>query len=91
MEEHRIRGYEVGPDQKTTITTIANLLQVWITSVDRSVCLSKQTSCRAARAWPLQATLRCLCLMVWSTCLGLCPLGFQILLPLPLLAQTKAT
>ena len=28
MEEHRIRGYEVGPDQKTTITTMANLLQV---------------------------------------------------------------
>ncbi|KAK9820844.1 hypothetical protein WJX81_006136 [Elliptochloris bilobata] len=27
VEEHRIRGYEVGPDQKTTITTIANLLQ----------------------------------------------------------------
>lgn len=28
VEEHRIRGYEVGPDQKTTITTMANLLQV---------------------------------------------------------------
>ena len=28
LEEHRIRGYEVGPDQKTTIVTIANLLQV---------------------------------------------------------------
>jgi hypothetical protein len=27
VEEHRIRGYEVGPDQKTTISTIANLLQ----------------------------------------------------------------
>ncbi|BDA48332.1 Palmitoyl-acyl carrier protein thioesterase, chloroplastic [Coccomyxa sp. Obi] len=27
LEEHRIRGYEVGPDQKTTIVTIANLLQ----------------------------------------------------------------
>ena len=26
-EEHRIRGYEVGPDQKTTMITIANLLQ----------------------------------------------------------------
>ena len=28
VEEHRIRAYEVGPDQKTTISTIANLLQV---------------------------------------------------------------
>jgi hypothetical protein len=28
MEEHRIRAYEVGPDQRTTIVTIANLLQV---------------------------------------------------------------
>lgn len=28
LEEHRIRGYEVGPDQQTTIVTIANLLQV---------------------------------------------------------------
>ncbi len=27
MEEHRIRAYEVGPDQRTTIVTIANLLQ----------------------------------------------------------------
>lgn len=27
VEEHRIRAYEVGPDQKTTIVTIANLLQ----------------------------------------------------------------
>lgn len=27
VEEHRIRAYEVGPDQKTTISTIANLLQ----------------------------------------------------------------
>jgi fatty acyl-ACP thioesterase A len=26
-EEHRIRAYEVGPDQRTTIVTIANLLQ----------------------------------------------------------------
>ena len=28
LEEHRIRGYEVGPDQQTTIVTMANLLQV---------------------------------------------------------------
>ena len=28
IEEHRIRAYEVGADQKTTISTIANLLQV---------------------------------------------------------------
>ena len=28
VEEHRIRAYEVGADQKTTISTIANLLQV---------------------------------------------------------------
>ena len=28
LEEHRVRGYEVGPDQKTTILTMANLLQV---------------------------------------------------------------
>ena len=27
-EEHRIRGYEVSPDQRATIVTIANLLQV---------------------------------------------------------------
>lgn len=27
LEEHRIRAYEVGPDQRTTIVTIANLLQ----------------------------------------------------------------
>ncbi|KAL3130707.1 hypothetical protein ABBQ38_000056 [Trebouxia sp. C0009 RCD-2024] len=27
VEEHRIRAYEVGPDQKTTISTVANLLQ----------------------------------------------------------------
>lgn len=26
-EEHRIRGYEVGPDRKTTMITIANLMQ----------------------------------------------------------------
>ena len=30
LEEHRIRGYEVGPDQQTTIVTMANLLQVGI-------------------------------------------------------------
>ena len=29
VEEHRIRAYEVGADQKTTISTIANLLQVF--------------------------------------------------------------
>lgn len=28
IDEHRIRGYEVGPDQRTNILTIANLLQV---------------------------------------------------------------
>ena len=28
LEEHSIRGYEVGPDQQTTIVTMANLLQV---------------------------------------------------------------
>ena len=28
VEEHRIRSYEVGPDQHTTIVTIANLMQV---------------------------------------------------------------
>lgn len=28
VDEHRIRGYEVGPDQRTNILTIANLLQV---------------------------------------------------------------
>lgn len=28
-EEHRIRSYEVGPDQCTSIVTIANLLQVY--------------------------------------------------------------
>lgn len=28
MENHRIRAYEVGPDQRATIVTIANLLQV---------------------------------------------------------------
>eukprot|EP00887_Chlorella_sp_A99_P001791 scaffold19.g1791.t1 len=27
LEQHRIRGYEVGPDQKTSLVTIANLLQ----------------------------------------------------------------
>ena len=27
VEHHRIRAYEVGPDQHTTIVTIANLLQ----------------------------------------------------------------
>jgi hypothetical protein len=30
-EQHRIRSYEVGPDQRTSIVTIANLLQVNIT------------------------------------------------------------
>ena len=30
LEEHRIRGYEVGPDQQTTIVTMANLLQVCV-------------------------------------------------------------
>lgn len=35
VEEHRIRAYEVGPDQKTTISTIANLLQVRIGFVAR--------------------------------------------------------
>ena len=70
MEEHRIRGYEVGPDQKTTITTIANLLQVCITSFDKTVNILKQTSCSPDPGpGPLQATLRRLCLMVdllWS-------------------------
>lgn len=28
VEQHRIRGYEVGPDRQATILTIANLLQV---------------------------------------------------------------
>ena len=28
VEEHRIRAYEVDADQKTTISTVANLLQV---------------------------------------------------------------
>lgn len=32
LEEHRIRGYEVGPDQQTTIVTMANLLQVPVPS-----------------------------------------------------------
>ncbi len=27
-EEHRVRAYEVGPDQRATIVTIANLIQV---------------------------------------------------------------
>ncbi len=29
-EQHRIRGYEVGPDRQATILTIANLLQVCV-------------------------------------------------------------
>ncbi len=33
FEEHRIRAYEVGPDQRCTIVTIANLLQVRSLSV----------------------------------------------------------
>ena len=28
VEQHRIRAYEVGPDQCATIVTVANLLQV---------------------------------------------------------------
>ena len=28
VEKHRIRAYECGPDQKTTIITVSNLLQV---------------------------------------------------------------
>jgi hypothetical protein len=32
VDEHRIRGYEVGPDQRTNILTIANLLQVCVGS-----------------------------------------------------------
>ena len=38
VEEHRIRAYEVGADQKTTISTIANLLQV-CTGADCSLAL----------------------------------------------------
>ena len=38
VEEHRIRAYEVGADQKTTISTIANLLQVLICSLARVTC-----------------------------------------------------
>ena len=35
VEEHRIRAYEVGPDQRATIVTIANLLQVRAAICDR--------------------------------------------------------
>ena len=46
LEEHRIRGYEVGPDQQTTIVTMANLLQVmpltcpriFLSSISMSIC-----------------------------------------------------
>ena len=38
LEEHRIRGYEVGPDQQTTIVTMANLLQVPGHSCSRLNC-----------------------------------------------------
>lgn len=27
-EQHRIRGYEVAPDQRTSVVSIANLMQV---------------------------------------------------------------
>lgn len=39
-EEHRIRAYECGPDQKTTIFTISNLLQV--------SSMHKRSPCKAA-------------------------------------------
>lgn len=29
VEQHRVRSYEVGPDRRATVPTIANLLQVW--------------------------------------------------------------
>jgi len=38
VEEHRIRAYEVGADQKTTISTIANLLQVLTCSLAGVTC-----------------------------------------------------
>ena len=38
VEEHRIRAYEVGADQKTTISTVANLLQVLIRSLAGATC-----------------------------------------------------
>ena len=38
LEEHRIRGYEVGPDQQTSIVTMANLLQV--TSEHPALCFT---------------------------------------------------
>lgn len=37
LEEHRIRSYEVDPNQRTTMVTIANLLQVCNTGEQFSV------------------------------------------------------
>lgn len=36
FEQHRIRGYEVSPDQRASMVTIANLLQVWRTTFKRA-------------------------------------------------------
>lgn len=42
VEQHRIRAYEVGPDQCATIVTVANLLQVCLCAP----CLRSLSGCR---------------------------------------------
>ncbi len=58
LEEHRIRGYEVGPDQQTTIVTMANLLQVPCPSsiyfAIPSISMSKFQSCLACNMDEMQ-------------------------------------
>lgn len=54
VEEHRIRGYEVGPDQKTTITTMANLLQVLCLLPFQPAPARGQTPCMQALCWLIQ-------------------------------------
>ena len=49
VEEHRIRAYEVGADQKTTISTIANLLQVLSKPSSPVCCKLSTTKCCSAR------------------------------------------
>ena len=54
VEEHRIRAYEVGADQKTTISTIANLLQVHTCSpVEDNQCCGNLiiAKCLNCRRW----------------------------------------
>lgn len=62
VEEHRVRGYEAGPDQGATIVSVANLLQVCARSGRCRALAALPGGCSlweaAHRVWVLPASLR---------------------------------